>query len=187
MDWCQGGQFWTATHLQFVQQYWHIGLHSLLFRRSMLEFCFISKDLKQNAKKMVLNFTPEHSWWDWSCKHLEYHAPQACFSGRNVALSVSPVWYVFYFIENGVEYLPFKKMNRKMLRPKEVGVGNQWTQVRLAESSSLQLAQCFRSEEPYSLYILLCPQSPAVEMFNFLLPCQGDYGVRQGSYLAQKK
>lgn len=37
---------------------------------------------------MVLNFTPEHSWWDWSCKHLQCHAPQACFSCRNVAQSV---------------------------------------------------------------------------------------------------
>lgn len=33
--------------------------------------------------------------------------------------------YVFYFIEGGVEYLPFKKMNRKFLVPKKVGVRDQ--------------------------------------------------------------
>lgn len=71
----------------------------ILFKRSVLS-CLISKDLKQNAKKkMVLNFTPEHSQWDWSCKHLQCHAPQACFSCRNVALSCLPqciVCILFY-------------------------------------------------------------------------------------------
>lgn len=91
-----------STHFQFVKQYWYIGLHSLLFKRSMLS-CLISKDLKQNAKKkkkMVLNFTPEHSQWDWSCKHLQCHSPQACFSCRNVALSCLPqciVCILFYW------------------------------------------------------------------------------------------
>lgn len=162
----------------------HRATHSLLFQCSMLKVLSFLKIKK--SKKIGANLSPLSTLSETG--HASIYSAmlfKPIFSCRCVALFVFPnVQYGFYFIEGGVGYLPFKKMNRKF-KTHKMGKTNQCTRIGLVKPRTTLKWLWFWSEEALlPAHSLMLPFKSSSGDAHGPLACQEDSGSTKKKYLA---